>query len=445
MGYADGMGGTMNEALNGFRQAVQRGDTAEVARLLTVPSIRAHVNDPMFDFGQRATHVAAKNPQLLTVLIEASADLTLASDWDKGPFTVLDQADEPTARFLMSRGVPLTANVAARLGWLDELAALVDSAPSVVHARGGDGKQPLHEARTPAIADFLLDRGAGIDVRCIDHHSTPAQYALVDRPDVCQRLLDRGALPDIFMAARLGDLALAERLIAEDDGCLTARVHAPGYAPVPPFAIYCWTLGFDVSPEQVARRFGHHKVQDLFVARSPARVRLMNAVTVGDEAAARAILAGDASLLSSLTAAEHGRLAVAIFHERFDAAAVMLRLGFDPAAPGPDGGTALHAACWVGHRPTVDLILARGVVPIDARDPTHGSTPLGWAAFGSVHRRAAHGDYPAVAERLVAAGADATAPGNRLGKTLLEMAEGNGRMQETLARLADTAGRGGSL
>jgi hypothetical protein len=27
-------------------------------------------------------------------------------------------------------------------------------------------------------------------------------------------------------------------------------------------------------------------------------------------------------------------------------------------------------------------------VNVDARDPTHLSTPLGWAAFGSVHRRA---------------------------------------------------------
>jgi len=47
-----------------------------------------------------------------------------------------------------------------------------------LHA-GGPGQQPLHEAKTVAIAEFLLDRGAGVDVRCIDHQSTPAQYALV--------------------------------------------------------------------------------------------------------------------------------------------------------------------------------------------------------------------------------------------------------------------------
>jgi hypothetical protein len=83
----------------------------------------------------------------------------------------------------------------------------------------------------------------------------------------------------------------------------------------------------------------------------------------------------------------------------------------------------------------VERLLARGGVPLDARDPTHQSTPLGWAAFGSVHRRAAGADYPAVADRLVAAGADITAVGNGEGRTLLAGAQGNPAMQEALRRL----------
>jgi hypothetical protein len=86
----------------------------------------------------------------------------------------------------------------------------------------------------------------------------------------------------------------------------------------------------------------------------------------------------------------------------------------------------------------VERLLARGGVPLDARDPTHQSTPLGWAAFGSVHRRAAGADYPAVADRLVAAGADITAVGNGAGRTLLAMAEGNPVMQEALRRQGAT-------
>src|SRR4051812_19547416 len=153
---------------------------------------------------------------MLDVLLSFGADLTLKSDWENGPYSVLDSSDETATRFLMTRGATLTANAAARLGWFDELKQIVDADAAAVHHRGGDGQQPLHQAKTAAIADYLLDHGAGIDVRCIDHRSTPAQYALGDRPEVTRRLLVRGATPDIFMAARLGDVRLAEQLIDAD-------------------------------------------------------------------------------------------------------------------------------------------------------------------------------------------------------------------------------------
>ena len=417
-----------------FCDAVRAGDVPATQRLLASTHVRKRINDPMFDFGQRAAHIAAKNATMLRMLVAAGADVNLKSDWKNGPFTVLDNTNEDTARFLLAHGATLTANVAARLGWLDALRTLVNADGALVHARGGDGQQPLHEAKTVAIADFLLDRGAGIDVRCIDHKSTPAQYALADRPDVCRRLLERGATADIFMASRLGDVSLATRLLDTDPACVAARINEPGYPPVPPFNIYCWSIGFGMSPHEAALKFDHRDVYDLLVARSPARIRLLNALLTADEQAARSVLAEDPSLFPSLTRQDHGRLAHAIFHERFDAAGLMLELGFDPSAPGVDGGTALHAACWVGSVRMVERLIARGGTPIDARDPTHQSTPLGWAAFGSVHRRAAGADYPAVADRLVAAGADITAAGNGDGLTLVAMAQGNPAMQEALRR-----------
>jgi len=417
-----------------FCNAVSGGDVPATQQLLALAYVRKRINDPMFVFGQRAAHIAAKHATMLRALVAAGADVNMKSDWQNGPYTVLDNTNEDTARFLLAHGATLTPNVAARLGWLDELRTLVNADGALVHARGGDGQQPLHEARTVAIADFLLDRGAGVDVRCIDHKSTPAQYALVDRPDVCRRLLERGATPDIFMAARLGDIPLATCLLDTDPACAASRINEPGYPPVPPFTIYCWSLGFGMSPHEVALRFDHRDVHDLLVARSPARLRFINALSTADEHEANAVLAEVPSLLPSLTRQDHGHLAQAIFHERFDAADLMLSLGFDPAAPGVDGGTALHAACWVGSVRMVERLLARGGVGLDARDPTHQSTPLGWAAFGSVHRRAAGADYPAVADRLVAAGADITAVGNREGRTVLAMAYGNPAMQEALRR-----------
>jgi ankyrin repeat protein len=227
---------------------------------------------------------------------------------------------------------------------------------------------------------------------------------------------------------------LATRLLDADPAAAAARINEPGYAPVPPMHIYCWTLGFGLSPHDVALKFGHRDVYDLLVARSPASVRFVNAVIAADEPEARALLEADSSLLSSLPRAVHGHLAFAIFGGHHRAAELMLRLGFDETAPGQDGGTALHAACWVGNVRMVELLLERGRVPLESRDPTHLSTPLGWAAHGSVHCRARGADYPAVVDRLVAAGADINAPGNGAPDSLLAMADGNAAVQETLRR-----------
>jgi hypothetical protein len=74
-------------------------------------------------------------------------------------------------------------------------------------------------------------------------------------------------------------------------------------------------------------------------------------------------------------------------------------------------------------------------VDIDALDLTHGSTPLGWAAYGSVHRRRDWGDYAGAIELLVGAGANIKNPGNKFGVTMVAMADGNPQIQEVLRRL----------
>ena len=420
--------------IKAFCDAVSHNSVATVTRLLSLPHVKEQINAPMFAFGQRAAHIGAKHVPMLEVLIAAGANLNLKSEWENGPYAVLDHATAETARFLLSRGVTLTPNAAARLGWIDELRQLLAADPGLVHARGGDGQQPLHEAATVAVADLLIDHGADVNARCIDHKSTPAQYALAERPDVCRRLLERGAEADIFMPARLGDVTLAARVLDADPQAITAHVNEPGYAPVPPLHIYCWTLGFGLSPHDVALKFGHRGVYDLFVQRSPEHVRFINAVLAGDEAGARAFIDRDPSRLTSLTPGDHSRLAHAIFDGRRQAAHLMLRLGFDETAGGVDGGTALHAACWMGDVEFVEAILQRGRVSVESRDPVHQSTPLGWAAFGSVHRRARGGNYSAVIDRLVAAGADIHAAGNGEPASLIAMADGNADVQATLRK-----------
>ena len=133
-----------------FAKAVESRDEARVRQLVSRPHVRAHVNDPMFAFGQRAAHMAAKNERMLETLVAAGADVNLKSDWANGPYTVLDRADEGTARWLLAHGVALTPNAAARLGWFDDLA--------VARPRGRSAR-PRARRRRAAAAARSEDRG----------------------------------------------------------------------------------------------------------------------------------------------------------------------------------------------------------------------------------------------------------------------------------------------
>jgi len=81
-------------------------------------------------------------------------------------------------------GSALAQSVSRHLLTSDELKKLVSANPEVVHARGGDGQTPLHFAATVEIAEYLLDHGADIDARDIDHESTPAQYMVRKRQEI---------------------------------------------------------------------------------------------------------------------------------------------------------------------------------------------------------------------------------------------------------------------
>ena len=86
----------------------------------------------------------------------------------------------------------------------------------------------------------------------------------------------------------------------------------------------------------------------------------------------------------------------------------------------------------------VETLIALRAVPIDQLDPTHKSPPLGWAAFGSVQRRAIGADYAGVIRALIAAGARTDIPANLKNKTFVEMATGNEAIQSLLRELGAT-------
>ena len=72
---------------------------------------------------------------------------------------------------------------AARAGLTDKLAEMLAMDPSLIYAKGVDARTPLHCAGTVAVAELLLDHGAGIDARDEDHDSTPAQWRVGESPD----------------------------------------------------------------------------------------------------------------------------------------------------------------------------------------------------------------------------------------------------------------------
>jgi hypothetical protein len=178
-----------------FLAALYDGDVERVRGLLEAhEEVRASVNAPICWFDSRPATTAKRNLPLLDVLLEHGADLDLKSGWWAGGFGILEGDLTPDeAAPLIERGAIVDVHGAAHLGMLDRLEELVGRDPSLVHARGGDGKTPLHWASTVEVAGCLLDRGAEIDARDVDHESTPAQYLVRDAPDVARLLVERGA------------------------------------------------------------------------------------------------------------------------------------------------------------------------------------------------------------------------------------------------------------
>ncbi|TMQ00196.1 MAG: ankyrin repeat domain-containing protein, partial [Verrucomicrobia bacterium] len=165
--------------------------------------------------------------------------------------------------YAIQRGAVVDAHAAARLGLIDRLRELISTNPSLVHARGGDGQTPLHFASTVEVAQYLLDHGADIDARDVDHESTPAQYMIRDRQAVLRYLVQRGCKTDILMAAALGDADLVRRHLDANPDCIRIRVsddYFPKANEKSGGTIYQWTLGWHLSAHEVAKQFGHEEV-----------------------------------------------------------------------------------------------------------------------------------------------------------------------------------------
>jgi ankyrin repeat protein len=395
--------------------AVKENDAGRVrAALERHPDLAATLDAPLHGlaFGQTALLGAVQrgNREMIDVLLAAGAHVNARSDWWAGGFGVLDEADAALVPFLEERGAAMDAHAAARLGLLDRLERLVAANPGVVHARGGDGQTPLHFAASVAVAEYLLDRGADLDARDVDHESTPAQYMLRSRQEVARYLVARGCRTDILMAAALGDLALVRRHLDADPEVIHTSVserYFPKRDPRSGGTIYIWTLGSHKTAHLVAQEFGHADVFRLLMERSPDALQLALACELGDQRLFDALLAARPGLARALPEGDQVRLADAAQSNNTTAVKMMLAAGWPVAVRGQHGGTPLHWAAWHGNLEMVREIL-RYAPPLEFRGDDHDQPPLGWALHGSRNSwLRGSGDYGATVDALLAAGATA--------------------------------------
>lgn len=280
--------------------------------------------------------------------------------------------DGETARLLIARGAAHDLTIAAALGDLDRVAAILDQDPAAISSARPNGRRPLSAAVEfghDRIVRTLLDRGA--DPTWPDADGSP-----------------RGAA--LHAAARYGRRALVELLLArgaDPNGYVNASGNATFAARTPEIRALLTAHGGKVDPYDLVW------LDD-------------------DEAVVRAILADPASAdagCGGVFTAVCTRGKRKLLHRLLDAGIRvppladgcqsyllerpdMLRTLLERGALSPDyanaeGITLLHLLCsrdvrgrTMNHRTTCGALLLDAGAAIAPRDREFRSTPLAWAA-----------------------------------------------------------------
>jgi RNA polymerase sigma factor (sigma-70 family) len=273
-------------------------DPARAAALLAADPSQARARDAA---GMTALHHAAERgaTDVARRLIEAGADVDArdgdgetplhhashAGPWKPGPALEV-------VRLLLDHGAAVDVFLAASLGDVERLRALLDEDPERVHARDAHGSTPLfHAAHNlhPAAVNLLLERGADVHARRTDGQ-TPVSTAIahswdVGGPEVVQRLREAGATLDLRDACALGDAARVQELLA----AAPERLHERSWGETPLHIAARWGQ-FEVAaallaaghaidatddeghtPAGLAARFGNSKMAAWLEARGGVR------------------------------------------------------------------------------------------------------------------------------------------------------------------------------
>lgn len=403
------------EELEQFKRRVYAHDAEALDELLTShPKLRDTLDDPHFWFGSTALIVCKEHVDVVDVLLKHGADIKAKSQWWAGCFYLLEGTSAGAAQQLVDRGAEITAHSAAEQGWLDWLDAAYERDKTIVNQRGGDGKTPLHYARAPEVMDWLLERGADLEARDLDHASTPLQWMLGERNlDAARELAQRGAQVDVFAAVILGELDLVKLALEADPNAIHARVNQAGYELVPPADgshQYVYTFNAaGLSPHQVALEYGQDEIIAYLLEQSPPDVRLLAHCAEANADAAQRIVAAHPNLVAQLKDGDRRQLIHAAWTNQVDSVTLMAALGFDLHIRDDDLMTPLHAAAFHGFADVIRALLnADDVAPLDWRNG-YGGTPLGTCMYGRQHSWRDDGDFPASLKLLVEAGSEARA------------------------------------
>lgn len=415
------IGALSDDPMEALTAAIKANEAALLRQVLVrFPALKGRLDEPLpnysFDTPALIAAVGKENREMIDALLDAGANINARTKWWAGSFGVLDMSSAELSPYLIERGAYVDIHAAARLGMFARLKTLVEGDPTLVHARGGDGQTPLHFASSIEIAEYLLDHGAEVDARDIDHESTPAQYMAAvwpRRPEVARYLIGRGAQTDILLAASLGDLELVRQHLDEDPDSVRINVSQrdfPKQNPESGGCIYIFGFGWTRTAHMLAHQSGHEEVFKLLMQRSPLGLRFAVACEVGDEALAKSLLAKHPDLIAKQPARAFRRIIGAAVRNNARAVGMMLAAGWPATVRGENDQTPLHWAAFHGNVEMVRDLLSHQAL-LEAEEQQFKGTPLGWALYGSEHgwRRDA-GDYPHTVEVLLLAGAKVPRP-----------------------------------
>jgi ankyrin repeat protein len=320
--------------------------------------------------------------------------------------------DVETARLLLTRGAAYDVTIAAALGDIERVAAILDEDPARIREARPNGRRPLSAAVEfghARIVRLLLERGA--DPTWPDADGST-----------------RGAA--LHAAARAGDRPLVELLLAhgaDPNGYVDAAGNATFAARSPELRALLVAHGGKVDPYDLVWLGDDDEVMRR-VSEDPESA---NAGCGGVFTAVCTL--GKRDLLARLLDAGIRVPPVAggcqsYLLERPDMLRLLLaRGGLDPDYPTPEGSTLLHALCsrdvrgrTMKHRTECAAILLDAGAAISAKDQEYRSTPLAWAARNNL---------PDMVEFLLVRGAPTHLPDDEPWATPLAWARRRGHLQ----------------